>query len=102
MRPTYDTSDPIEYIKSNLTMLIDTRVLFGMERIQTDTEEFIEKAVRERDMVYSIQSFFKMNDDGSYTIDVLVQEKEDSTTLKSLRWVVLSYPTLFSEWDNKI
>lgn len=98
MRPTYDTSDPIEYIKSNLTMLIETRVSFGTDRIMEDTEEFIQKAVVDREMVHSIQPFFySAEDDHIFTVVIVIKEKSDSENFNILKWDCTMRPVKFTE-----
>lgn len=96
MRPTYDTSDPVEYIKSNMSMLIETRVLFGMLRIETDSKEFLQKAVRDRNMVDQLMEHYEMLHDGSYCVCLYVKPFS-APNFTELRWTITPNPVKFEE-----
>lgn len=96
MRPAHGTSNPIEYIKSNMTMLIETRVPFGMDRIETDSREFLQIAVRDCDMVEELNDHYEFFENGNFCVSIYVKP-HDSSKFKELKWTVIPNPVKFEE-----
>lgn len=98
MRPTYDTSDPIEYIKSNMSMLIETRVPFGMQRIEKDARTYLQAAVIASNMVEQLSEVYEFLDNGDFCVRIYVKP-HDTVNFTELKWTITPNPVTFEEID---